>query len=82
MLGDPVDGPDRALWEQVEVAVASGRKATIIETLEAAENHTLRRFGDTLKRPLPDHVRVVLGNRFQEALRSYDRIRAIRQAVS
>lgn len=80
--GEPVDGRDRDLWEEVERAVATGRKDAIMATLEAAEARTLTRFRSLLKAPMPEHVRVVVGNRFQEAQQSYDRIRALRQAVS
>ena len=80
--GEPVDGRDRNLWQRVEQAVATGRKELIMTALEAAEAHTVARFRSLLKSPMPEHVRVVVGNRFQEAQRSYDNVKALRQAVS
>lgn len=80
--GEPVDGRDRSLWQSVERAVATGRKEAIIAALEAAEANTVARFRALLKAPMPEHVRVVVGSRLQEAQRSYDRVKALRQAVS
>jgi uncharacterized protein (TIGR02284 family) len=80
--GEPVSPAAARFWEKVERAVDTRDKIAILRALEQAENDTVRRFRAVLHRPMPEHVRVVIGNRFQEVLQAGHRLDALRQAVT
>jgi len=70
-----------AEWQQVESLIPHADRDALLAAIARAEDMTVKRFQAALHRPLPEDLRVLLGNRFHDLAESSDRLSALIEAT-
>jgi len=65
-------------WLNLKAAVTGRSDLSILEECEKGEDVAKKNYGDALKEPLPENVRVVVQKQYDGVLKNHDQIRDLR----
>lgn len=65
-------------WMNLRVALSSNDERTVLEECERGEDAAKDAYTDALEKPLPDNVRGVVQDQYEQIIAAHDRIRDLR----